>query len=143
MVLPLTGPSRRSASRPYRVGIVEAYKALAVTVVQGERVRDTLRMFGTGRNSVHSKLDPVIARRVDNEDLAVEIEEVIEGPVGLLPAHPCPLSYADNAVNVKECAAQATGRPALMCGCPGFSVCATGASREPGALVGGGGRGQR
>ena len=67
-----------------RMGIIEADQPLAVRPVQRQRVVDAMRLLRRHRRPRHHEPDPVTALRVHDENLAVEVEQHIEGRVARL-----------------------------------------------------------
>ena len=79
MVLRFAAPSPAD-----RMGIIEAHQPPAVRPVQRERVVDAMRLPRRHGHPCDDKSNPVTALRVNDEDLAIEVEKHIEGRVARL-----------------------------------------------------------
>ena len=66
------------------MGIVEAHQPLAIRPIQRERVVDAMRLRRRHRHPRYDEPDLVTALWVYHENLPVEVEEHIEGPVARL-----------------------------------------------------------
>ena len=73
---------RRAALLPrHRMGVIEADQPLAVWAMQRQRVIEPVWFLRRHGYTRHREPDPVAALRVQNEHLAVEVEQHIEGQV--------------------------------------------------------------
>lgn len=59
----------------HRMGIVEPDESLTIRTVQRERIVNAMRFLGGHRHPRDHEFDPVASRRIDNEDLPIEIEK--------------------------------------------------------------------
>lgn len=77
------------------MGVVESNEPFANRTVQRQRIVDAVRLLGRHRYPRHHEFDPVVSRRIDNEDLPIEIQKHIEGRIMRL-IHRRRLSHTDN-----------------------------------------------
>jgi hypothetical protein len=63
------------------MGIVEADEPLAVRAVQGQRIVETVRLLRRDGDPPDDEANPMTAGRVDDQHLAVEVEQDIKGRI--------------------------------------------------------------
>ena len=61
----------------HRMRVVEPHQAIAIGRVHGQRIVQAMRLFRTFRHLMHDELHPV-ARIVDDQDLAVQVEKCVQ-----------------------------------------------------------------
>lgn len=69
---------------PDRMGIVEADKPLAVWAVKRQRIVKPVRLLRCHGNARHVEAHPIPTGWIDDQDLAVEVEQCVEGRVARL-----------------------------------------------------------
>jgi hypothetical protein len=75
----------RSTARLLRdgMGIVEAHEPLAVGTMERERIVETMGFPWRWRHARDHETNPTPAGGVDDEDLPIEIDEKVQGMIGL------------------------------------------------------------
>ena len=64
-----------------RMRIVESDKPLAIGSVKRQRIVEAVWSFSGNRHAPDDKLNPMTARRIDDEHLPVQIEQHVESAV--------------------------------------------------------------
>ena len=69
---------------PYPVSVVITDQPLAIGTVQGQRVVEAVRFVRRHRHSRYREPDPIVARWIDDEHLAIELEQGVKARVSWL-----------------------------------------------------------